>query len=178
MLLLAMSKGQTTENKQELVPILERVVKEYPDTDESHRAKEMLEVIKNGVSKNEPVVFGNKTIYSYEENVPQMVLVFLNEKDNIDISKSKISDFTREFFPKAKAKITTNLFNGNQNIVMIAEFPNERAAKEYVQTYKKTRKYLLDLQNAKTVIITPKNLKLLFETKELEQYETFYQEYY
>lgn len=178
MLLLAMSKGQTTENKEELLPILERIIEEYPDSEESARASAMIEVIKNGYSANEPVIFGNKTIYTYEENVPQIVLIFLGDNDNIDISKSKISDFTREFFPKSKAKITTNLFGSAQPIVMVAEFPNEKEAKEYVKKYKATKKYLLNLQNAKTLIITAKNLKLLFETKELGQYETFYQEYY
>ncbi len=178
MLLLAMSKGQTTEKKDEILPILERLVAEYPDTDESARAKELIEVLKNGISVNEPVVFGNKTIYIYEEQSPQIVLVFLGEKDNIDISKSKVSDFTREFFPKSKVKVSTNLYNGTQNLIMIAEFPNEREAKEYVRKYKATRKNLLDLQNAKTLIITPKNLKLLFEKRELEQYDSFYQEYY
>ena len=178
MLLLAMSKGQITENKQELLPILERIIAEYPGSEEAGRASGMMDVIINGYSKNEEVVFGNKTIYTYDDKASQVVLILLGEKDNIDLSKSKISDFTREFFPKSKAKITTNLFGGNQIIVMVAEFQNEAEAKEYVRTYKKTRKYLLDLQNAKTLIITPKNLKLLFETKELKQYESFYQEYY
>lgn len=178
MLLLAMSKGQTTENKEELIPILERVIAEYPGSEESTRANDMLNVIKNGYSKNEPVVFGNKTIYTYEEKSPQVVLIFLGEKDNIDIAKSKISDFTREFFPKSRAKITTNLYGGTQSIVMVGDFATDKDAKEYIRTYKKTRKHLLDLQNAKTLIITPKNLKLLFETKELQQYETFFQEYY
>lgn len=178
MLLLAMSKGQTTENKTELLPILERVTAEYPDSEEADHAAAMIDVIKNGYSKNEPAIFGNKTIYTYEEKKPQLVLIFLGEKDNIDIAKSKISDFTREFFPKSKVQITTNLFGGIQNIIMVGEFPNEKDAKEYTKKYKGTRKYLLDLQNAKTLIITGKNLKLLFDTKELEQYETFYQEYY
>ncbi|HLU86940.1 MAG TPA: hypothetical protein VKZ44_04230, partial [Taishania sp.] len=178
MLLLAMSKGQLTNNKEELIPILDRIITEYPGSEEATRATEMLDIIKNGYSKFEPAVFGNNTIYTYEEKVPQIVLVFLSEKDNIDLAKSKISDFTREFFPKSKAKISTNLFGGTQGVIMIGDFPTEREAKEYINTYKKTRKHLLDLQKAKTLIITPKNMKLLFETKELQQYETFYYEYY
>src|SRR5690606_35756845 len=178
MLLLAMSQGQVTNNKEELIPILDRLITEYPGSEEATRATEMLDIIKNGYSKFEPAVFGNNTIYTYEEIVPQIVLVFLSEKDNIDLAKSKISDFTREFFAKSKAKISTYLFGGTQGVIMIGDFPTEREAKEYINTYKKTRKHLLDLQKAKTLIITPKNMKLLFETKELQQYETFYYEYY
>lgn len=178
MLLLAMSKGQTTENKEELLPVLDRLVAEYPDTEESELAKAMIDIIKNGYSKNEPVIFGNKTIYTYEEKVPQIVMILLGEKDNIDLSKTKVIDFTREFFPNSKVKITTSLYRGTINTIRVAEFPTEKEAKEYVKKYKATRKYLLDLQNAKTLIITPKNLKLLYDTGELEQYELFYQEYY
>jgi tetratricopeptide (TPR) repeat protein len=178
MLLLAMSKGQTTENKEELLPILDRIIAEYPDTEEAARANSMIDIIKNGYSANEPVIFGNKTIYTYEEKVPQIVLIFLGENDNIDLSKSKISDFTREFFPKSKAKITTNLFGSTQTVVLVGEIPTEKEAKEYIKKYKDTKKYLLHLRNAKALIITAKNMKLLFETRELEQYEIFYQEYY
>lgn len=178
MLLLAMSKGQTTEDKQSLLPILERVIAEYPNSDESKRAEEMIDIIQNGYSKFEPAVFGNNTIYNYEENSSQLVLVFLGEKDNVDVSKTKISDFTREFFPNSKAKVTSNLFGSNQNVVMVAEFPKLADAKEYVRKYKATKKHLLNLQEAKIIIISPKNLKILFESKELKQYELFYQEYY
>ncbi|MCO5260333.1 MAG: tetratricopeptide repeat protein [Crocinitomicaceae bacterium] len=177
MLLLAMSKGQLSDNKQEIVPILERIVKEYTGSDEAKRAQEMLDIISNGYSKSEPAVFGNKTIYTYEEGAPCVVLIFLDPSKNIDLSKTKVFDFTREFFPKSHAKVTTNVF-GSQNLIMVAEFQKEFDAKEYVSTFKKTKKYLLDLRESKTVIISPKNLKLLFETKELDQYETFYYEYY
>lgn len=178
MLLLAMSKGQTSENKEELLPILERVTTEYPGTEEAERASAMINIIKNGYSKNEPVIFGNKTIYTYEEKVPQIVIILLGEKDNVDLSKTKVTDFTREFFPKSKVKIASSLYRGTVNTIRVAEFETEKEAKEYVKKFKATRKYLLDLQNAKTLIITPKNLKLLYDTGELEQYELFYQEYY
>jgi len=178
MLLLAMSTGQTNENKKELLPILQRIVTEYPDTDEEERAKEMIDIIKNGYSVNEPVVFGNNTIYEYRENVPQIVIIFLEPSDNIDLSKTKVSDFTREFFPKSKLKISTSLFKGTINTIRVAEFPTEKEAKDYVKTFKNTKKYLLNLREAKIRIFTPNNLKILYDYGNLEQYELFYQEYY
>jgi hypothetical protein len=44
--------------------------------------------------------------------------------------------------------------------------------------FKKTKKYLGDMQNAKLIFISKDNLKVLFETKKLEEYETFYLEFY
>lgn len=178
MLLLAMAKGQTTDDKQELLPILNQILEEYPSTEEAKRAQAMIDIIKNGYSKNEPVVFGNKTIYSYNEKAPQVVLIFLEDKDNVDVSKLRVNDFTREFFPQSKQKVSSNLFKGNQNVIMVSEFAKEKDAREYVSKYKATKKHLLNLHAAKIVIISPANLKILFETGELDQYESFFLEYY
>jgi len=51
-------------------------------------------------------------------------------------------------------------------------------AAEYLRTFKATRKYLLDMQKSKILIITQENMKILFETKKLAEYEIFYDEYY
>lgn len=177
MLIYAMSKAQTSSNKEDALPMLEQLVTAYPESDEGKRGADMINIIKNGYSKNEPAVFGNKTIYTYEEEGPQVVLIFLEEKDNIDLAKSKISDFTREFFPKSRLKVTTSLL-GERTLVMISEFPSEKEAREYTRKYGDTRKYLLDLQKARRVVISPKNLRLLFETNKVEDYILFYEEYF
>jgi hypothetical protein len=51
-------------------------------------------------------------------------------------------------------------------------------AKEYVRTFKATRKHLMDLQKAKIMVITQENMKVLFDTKKMQEYETFYDEFY
>ena len=49
MLLKAMSLGQTSDNKDELIPVLQQVVSEYPKTPEQIRADELLLIIKTQV---------------------------------------------------------------------------------------------------------------------------------
>ena len=49
---------------------------------------------------------------------------------------------------------------------------------EYIRVFKNTPKYLLDLQKAKIVPITKENLRILFETQKLKEYENFILEYY
>lgn len=178
MLLKAMCQGQLTENKAELLPVLEQCVTEYPETPEAERAAEMIDVIKNGYSKNIVANFEKDFIYNYEEKARHVVVIFIEKNDNIDLSKNKVADFNREFFPKLKAKVVSSLYKTDQSVILVQDFDSENAAKDYVRKYHTTRKYLLDLQNAKTLIITGKNLKILFETKELEQYDAFYDEYY
>lgn len=178
MLLKAMSMGQTTENKQELLPVLEQLVSEYPGTEEETRAKEMISIIKNGYSQNIEADFSNKSPYSFNDNVEQWVIIFLDKNEASSMAKTKVSDFNREFFSRDKLKTSSKIYGDDQSIILVQEFPNDMKAKEYVRTYKATRKHLMDLQQAKILVITQENLKILFETKKLQEYETFYDEYY
>lgn len=178
MLLKAMCQGRLNADKQSIKPTLEQLIREFPGTPEEARAKELLAILKNGYSKNEVVTFESKFIYNYQDNVKHIVLVFLKEDDNSGLAKSKISDFSREFFSKSQLKVSSKVFGTTQSVIFIEDFENDSKAREYIRVYKATRKHLLDLQNAKILAISVSNLKLLFETQQLKEYEDFYLEYY
>jgi hypothetical protein len=177
-LLKAMSMGQLTENKKELLPILEQVVQDYPGTDEETRAKEMIKIINGGFSKNISVDRSNNSPYKFDENAVHWVIIFLDKKESSNDSRSKVSDFNREFFSKKSLKVSAKIFGDNQNIILVQEFKDDVTALNYVRIFKSTRKHLLDLQKSKIMVITQENLKLLFENKQLQEYETFYDEFY
>jgi hypothetical protein len=178
MLLKAMSIGQTNEDKTEMIPILSQLIKEYPNTPEELRAKEMLDVIQNGYSKNEPVEFGKESIYRYNDQIPQWVIIFPDTDENINGTRSKVADFNREFFSRDGFNVTAKIFGTDQNIILVQEFETDLKALEYIRVFKNTRKYLFDLNKAKSLVITQDNLRLLFETQKLKEYEDFYLEYY
>ena len=178
MLLKAMSQGQISENKELMVPVLDSLIAEYPGTEESIRAQEMLDIIKNGYSKNEEVNFGRKYPFIYNNRAKLQVIVFLNEKQNPNLAKSKIVDFQREFFSRDKLKVSSKLYGDKKNIILISTFETESDASEYIRVYKRTRKYLLDLQNAKIFMITLDNMKILFQKQNADEYENYYDEYY
>lgn len=178
MLLKAMCIGQTNSDKNEMVPVLNQLIAEYPGTPEETRAKEMLEIIKNGYSKNIEADFSNKSPYTFNDEAIQWVIVFLDKKDNSTMAKTKVSDFNREFFSRDKLKVSSKIYGSDQSIILIQEFENDMKAAEYVRVYKATRKHLMDLQKAKILVITQENMKVLFETQKLQEYETFYDEYY
>ncbi|MFN5845099.1 MAG: hypothetical protein ACK46O_05245, partial [Flavobacteriia bacterium] len=178
MLLKAMSMGQTTENKQELLPVLEQLVTEYPGTEEEARAKEMIGIIKNGYSQNIEADFSNKSSYTFNDQVEQWVIILLDKNESSSMAKTKVSDFNREFFSRDKLKTSSKIYGDDQSIILVQEFPNDMKAKEYVRTFKATRKHLMDLQKAKIMVITQENMKVLFDTKKMQEYETFYDEFY
>jgi len=178
MLLKALSMGQINENKNDLLPTLNAVIDEYPETLEADKAREMIDIIKNGYSKNELVDFGSKSPFKYDDSEPQMVIIFLEPDENSNLAKSKIVDFQREFFSRDKLKVSSKIYSPSQSIILVSGFETEADGIEYIRVYKRTRKYLLDLQNAKILMITSDNLKVLFEKQNLPEYETFYEEYY
>jgi phosphoribosylformylglycinamidine (FGAM) synthase-like enzyme len=94
------------------------------------------------------------------------------------MAKSKVSDFNREFFSRDRLKVSSKIYGAEQSVILVDEFENDMDAAEYIRVYKRTRKYLLDLQNAKILMITNDNLKVLFQRKNLEEYEIFHDEYY
>lgn len=177
MLLKAMCLGQIKEQKDTLIPVLQQVVEEYPETPESVRAQEMIDIIKNGYSENIEVDFSNKSPYRYDDRQKLRVMVFLDEGTSATSAKTRIIDFHREFFSRERLKVDSKVF-GKSSVVLIDEFETESAAAKYITTYKRTRKYLLNLQNAKIMMVTKDNLKVLLQKQSLAEYQKFYDEYY
>ncbi|MBU2018422.1 MAG: hypothetical protein KJ941_02140, partial [Bacteroidetes bacterium] len=178
MLIKALCQGNLNENKTVIIPTLEQIVLEYPKTEEQQRAQEMLNIIKNGYSKNEKVDFSNKSIYKFNDNAKQYVIIFLEEDQSSSVAKTKVSDFSKEFFSRDRLKVSSKIYGTSQSVVFVEEFETDLIAKEYIRIYKSTRKHLFELQNAKILAITQENLRTLFETQKLQEYEDFYLEFY
>ena len=180
MLLKAMAMGQMSEDKQGLIPVLELVVAQYPSTPEETKAKEMIGIIKNGYSANIPADFSKSNLYSYKEDDEHWMVVFPGEKEskNIGLAKSNVNDFNKEFFSRNKLTTDSKIYGNNESVIVVKSFTKEADGNAYMKKFKKTKKYLGDMQNAKLIFISKDNLKILFETKKLEEYETFYLEFY
>lgn len=178
MLLKAMSIGQTNENKEEIKPVLNQLIAEYPGTDEAKRAQELLDILKNGYSQNIPADFTKKSPFTFAEDTEQWVLVILGKDDNTNLSKTKVSDFNREFFSRDKLSVSSKIFGTDQSMILVQKFKDADAAADYVSAFKSTRKYLMDLQKARILIITQENMKVLFEKQNLQEYMIFFEENY
>ncbi len=178
MLLKALATGQLKENKDLLIPILTQVLDEYPGTEEALKAQEMLNIIDKGYSKNIAADFGSKYPFIYNERAKYKVIIFLEPKQKSNLSKSRIIDFHREYFSRSKLKVSSKIYGKDQSVVIVSDFEKESDASDYIRVYKKTRKYLLNLQNNKIFMISKDNLKILFQKQNRILYEEYYDEYY
>ncbi len=179
MLLKALSLGQLNVDKSPLVPVLENLVLEYPETPEAVRAQEMLNIIKNGYSANIESDFSKKEIYVYDDKAELWVVIFPSAEDqkNLGLTQSNVADFNKEFFSRSRLTTDLKVLGGNTNVILVKKM-NEKEAKSYLDKFKKTKKHLGNLQNAKTFFISKENLVKLIETNKLEEYEYFYLENY
>ncbi len=179
MLLKAMSLGQTSSNKLLMKPVLEQIVAEYKDTPESVRALEMLDVIKNGYSKDIEANFAKNNIYTYSEKA-HYVIIFLEPKTISSTAKTSVVNFNKESFSRDRLQVDSKIYDLEKDIsiVVIKEFKTDLEALEYIRVFKNTRRNLGTLQDAKIVAITQKNLQTLFQTQKLTEYQSFYDEFY
>ncbi len=178
MLLNVLAVGQTTENKKELVPKLKAIIAEKPGTPQAVRAKEMLDVLDKGFSKNEAVNFNKTYAYEYSTTGNQNVIVLLDEEDDSEDAKKLISDFSNKKFKTNKVKVSMKTTMSEKNFMLVQEFPSIKVAQEYIDAYKAGFEILDDLQDNKIYIISNENLKKLIETSKFDEYKLFYDDNY
>ena len=175
LLLNALAVGQQASDKQVLVPLLQRIIDEKPKSDQAVRAKEMLEILKKGYSKfdtNKP----NKqaSIFTDIPNVPQFVIVLLDEDEDADDLRTTVANFSTKVFKTAKVKVSVKTTLNEKNFILISEFPTSKIAWDYLNAYKAGAEYLDDYQNNKIFIINQENLKKLIETSKFDEYKGFF----
>jgi len=176
-LLKAKAQAKLNEDKRTLLPTLDTLIMKYPGTDEARKGTEMRNIILNGYSSNTVVDFNKKGLYEYTDKEPFTVIIFLEGNVNNNVAKTRVVDFNKEFFSKSKLNIASKEL-GTQSTILVREFPTEALASDYAKTYKKTRQHLLDMQKFKILYVSQSNLKILFETGKLAEYEVFFTEYY
>lgn len=178
MLLNVLAMGQLTEDKKTLIPKLNLIIEEKPQSEQAERAKEMLEIIQTGYSKNEELDFNKKYYFEFVSDVNQYVIILLDTEDDTDVSKSIISDFTTKKFKSSKLRVSSKITLSEKSFILIQEFESISLADKFVDAYKAGFEFLDDLQDNIIYIITQENLKKLIETAKFEEYKLFYNDNY
>lgn len=177
MLIKALCLGQMNNDKSLLVPILEQVKLEYPATPEADRAEELLDIIKNGYSKNDLVDFSKKNIFKHTEaGVFWLVIDLDKEESKIFTYKNKVTDFNARFFSKSKLTTETRLI-GSKNVITINS-TDFKEAKAYLDKFKSSGSSLGDVSKSTIFYISKENVIKLFENGNIDAYLDFFFEKY
>lgn len=182
LLLYAMSVGKTdsvSEYKKELQNILDQ----YPATDISKRAKELLDAVIRIEQGNKPKGRDKREdefIYKPDE-LHFVLIVYPKEKGDANSIRVKVSDFNQSSFPKEQLQIVPSILNADEQIIIIRSFDNKDKAQDYKKQLESFHALLMGGLDRKEVyygLITPKNYAELIKMKDIEPYKSFYNRYY
>lgn len=130
-------------------------------------------VVNNPVSEDGP--------YKYDANAEHYFAIILPVK-NSDVNKAKtaVSDFNNLFFTSAQLKVTNNLLDKDNHLVLVKSFKKPEDSGNYVTAFQSDTDKLAEINNAgyRTFLISKQNYIALFKNKDLEQYMDFYMRYY
>ncbi|PKR81385.1 hypothetical protein CW751_04835 [Brumimicrobium salinarum] len=171
-LLKAMAMGQVNRDKTSLLPVLEQVIQEYPETDVAERANELIKLIKEGVPVFEEFDKGESELFSYDSK-EFYVLIFLNERQNSNASGGNVSNFNREFFGRSDLRSLSQLYGKDLSFILIKPFNTAPAAKDYMRDFKNARRYVANMKENEMFLISKENFKIMMQQQKLEEYRVF-----
>jgi tetratricopeptide (TPR) repeat protein len=178
LLLNVFANGQIKENKEELVPLINRVIEEKPGTPQAEIAQSLLDILKNGFSKNDPVNFDPDYIYTYDDSEKHFLIVLLDEDDEVEDVQRAVNGFNNKKHKSKKLKVSSNLTMDKTSFVLVKEFDKIKSAQEYINSYKAGYEILDEYQDNKIYSIGIKNLKILIESSNFEEYNSFFIDFY
>lgn len=182
MLLYAMSVGKTdsiSAYKESLTVILEQ----FPATDISKRAKELLDAVLRIEDGNKPKVRDTREdLFKYEpDELHFAMIVFPTGKGDANAIRNKISDFNQSSFPDVQLQIVPSILNDKEQLIIIRSFKGKDKAQDYKKQMESFHALLMGSLQREEVyygLISPKNYGELVKMKDIEPYKSFYNRYY
>ena len=97
-------------------------------------------------------------------------------KGGADETKADLADFNRQFFASAKLKVTSNLLDRENQLVLVKQFPRKDRALDYFKVLKSNRESMIDLNTSgfKMFVIHTENYVELFKGKDVDGYLRFF----
>ncbi len=182
-LLNAMSAGNIF-GKDKYIALIKEVIAKFPETAEQKRAKEILRMLEsNGLSTvsnsgNNSDENAENSIFKVEdESIHYAVIAIKDKKARIEEVKSKVGEFTREYFRLDNLKIT-NVFFGEESeipLIVIRKFADKTKAMEFCNEVKRREgEFVAEGTAYDFFVITQNNYKELLKSKSVEPYKTFF----
>ena len=97
-----------------------------------------------------------------------------------DRTKADLSDFNRQFFASGNLKVTSNLLDRENQLVLVKAFARKDRALDYFKVLTSNREAMIDLNTSgfDIFVIHTENYVELFKGKDIEGYMQFFEQYY
>ncbi len=180
---------------------LNELVKNCAGTEEAKRADELIKAIKasnkpvtedktdesNGIDNivkqdtppplDSTLVTNNDNPFKYDAKAEHyLALIMPVAGSDINKTKMAISDFNAAMFTSAQLKVTNNLLNKEQHLVLVKSFKVLTEGEDYIATFNGDNDKLKDINNGNNIsfLISKQNYITLFKSKDIAKYLEFY----
>ena len=101
-------------------------------------------------------------------------------KGGSDKTKASLADFNRQFFASAELKVTSNLIDRENQLVLVKAFPRKDRAMDYYKVLTANRESMIELNTSgfSMFVIHTENYVELFKGKDIEGYGRFFDAVY
>ena len=165
---------------------LQEIIDTGPDTEEGDYATKLLSQL--GV--NPSGMIGE--VEDDKDEAVELAFEINDEKDHYfaiivpvetrknEMAKAKSSDFNKEFFNSQRLRVTSNLINRTNQIVLVKSFSGKDKAMDYFNVYTGNREMLIEVNSGgfNMFVISSTNYIELFKNKDIEGYTNFFNEHY
>ncbi|MDQ3051465.1 MAG: tetratricopeptide repeat protein [Bacteroidota bacterium] len=191
--LRAMAIGKS-RSLPEFETALKGVIAHHPEDTVSVRAKEILGMIDpsmyNRVDSIEKpsgtpaqVVEAPKPVTPWTfspDTMQYVVFIYVNNVISTNDFKIAVSNYNNKFYSIKKLQISSSFVGEENQMMMIRQFNNKQDGVTYLNGLTSDPEAFvdIDISNARYFTITPDNLLLLMQTKDIDGYDAFYEEKY
>lgn len=173
------------------IEALRKVIKECPETEEAEYAQDRLNKLTSGSKPaGEPEADLNEAAreeevlavspFSYDAGARHYFMLVMPLK-GVDVNQVKagLSDFCSKNFKTMALKVSSNLIDRNNQVVLVKTFNRLEDANQFFSLFKKSAD-LADVRdnNFPSALISKENYVTLFKNKDLEAYQSFFGENY
>ena len=166
---------------------LQGILGTCPDTEEATFARETMrklgvELGSEESKEDEPMEEEpEESPFSVQPSKEHYFAIFVPVgRGNGDEIKAQTSDFNSAFYTSKRLKVTSNLIDRANQVVLTKSFRNSEEAMGYYEVFTSNREDLIDINSSgyDLVVISNENYVTLFKNKDIQGYVKFFSEQY
>lgn len=167
---------------------LQGILGECPETEEAAYAREVMQ--KLGVAlgtelgdkgNQEENVVEEVSPFEFSPNKEHYFAIFIPVgRGNGEEIKAQTADFNNAFYASKRLKVTSNLIDRANQVVLVKSFRNDEEGMGYFDVFTGNREDLIDINSSgfDMVLISNENYVTLFKNKDIQGYMKFFSQHY
>ncbi len=159
---------------------LGEVKAQWPGTDEANAAEVLLASLDGGATDGAPKGIAPPPLFKRSDGEHYYMVVIPNEGNDVTTIKTTLSDFNAAYFGAVTLEVTSSLMGTDQHVVLVTPLADKTQAIEYHSLFTGNPDMLAGINDMgyPSFAISPENYALLYKSRDIAGYETFFQEKY